>query len=185
MPKNISVLLDELIAREGGYSNHPADRGGPTMYGITEAVARAYGYTGDMRKLPKATAKEIYKEQYWTDIGFDKVASILPAVGEELFDTGVNMGPKRAAMMLQRALNVLNRGVREYPDLIVDGIIGRASMYALNRFIVKRGAKNANKVLLRLLDAQQAVRYMEIAEAKPSQEEFMYGWVLNRVGVDD
>jgi hypothetical protein len=38
-------------------------------------------------------------------------------------------------------------------------------------------------VLLRLVDAQQAVRYMDIAEANQSQEEFMYGWVLNRVGV--
>lgn len=182
--KGIDTLLNELIAREGGYSNNPNDTGGETMYGITIAVARAYGYKGAMRSLPKATAKAIYKEQYWTDPGFDKVGSILPAVAEELFDTGVNMGPKRAAMMLQRALNVLNRGVKDFPNLQVDGVVGRMSMYALNAFINKRGATNANKVLLRLLDSQQAVRYMEIAEAKPSQEEFVYGWVLNRVGVN-
>jgi lysozyme family protein len=184
MAKNINQLIDEIIKREGKFSNHPADRGGPTMYGITQNTARAYGYQGKMQELPRATAEDIYKEQYWRDPGFDQVGSILPTVAEELADTGVNMGPQRAAKMLQRALNVLNRGEHEYPNISVDGKIGKMSMYALNKFIVKRGAKNAAKVLLRLLDAQQAVRYMEIAEANPSQEEFMYGWVLNRVGVE-
>lgn len=183
--KDINTLLDELITREGGFSNHPADKGGPTMYGITQHVARAYGYNGNMRQLPRAVAKDIYKKQYWTDPGFDFVASVLPAVGEELFDTGVNMGPNRAYRFLQRALNKLNNDTLEYPELIVDGVDGKMTRYALNHFITKRGAKNATKVLLRLLDAQQAVRYMEIAEANPSQEAFMYGWVLNRVGVDD
>ena len=49
---DIDQLIDELIAREGGYTNHPADRGGPTRYGITEAVARAHGYDGPMALLP-------------------------------------------------------------------------------------------------------------------------------------
>lgn len=37
---NIEQYLDDLIKREGGYVNNPADRGGATKYGITEAVAR-------------------------------------------------------------------------------------------------------------------------------------------------
>ena len=52
----IDDLLDGLIEREGGYVNHPADRGGPTCWGITEAVARAHGYRGSMRNLPRAEA---------------------------------------------------------------------------------------------------------------------------------
>ena len=40
---NIDELIDALIEREGGYVNHPSDRGGATKYGITEAVARAPG----------------------------------------------------------------------------------------------------------------------------------------------
>ena len=44
----IDTLIDGVIGREGGYSNHPADRGGPTRWGVTEAVARANGYRGDM-----------------------------------------------------------------------------------------------------------------------------------------
>ena len=39
---DISDLIDELIDREGGYSDHPQDRGGATRWGVTEAVARAF-----------------------------------------------------------------------------------------------------------------------------------------------
>jgi hypothetical protein len=53
---SVDTLIDEVISREGGYVDHPADRGGPTMFGITEAVARANGYDGPMRNLPRATA---------------------------------------------------------------------------------------------------------------------------------
>ena len=54
-------LIDALIEREGGYVNHPADRGGPTCFGITEAVARAHGYRGAMRQLPRDEAVAIYR----------------------------------------------------------------------------------------------------------------------------
>ena len=40
------TAFDLLITHEGGFSNHPDDPGGATMYGVTEAVARANGYTG-------------------------------------------------------------------------------------------------------------------------------------------
>ncbi|KCW15189.1 glycosyl hydrolase 108 family protein, partial [Acinetobacter baumannii 42057_4] len=54
---NIEQYLEELIKREGGYVNNPADRGGATKYGITEAVARANGFKGNMRDLPLDVAK--------------------------------------------------------------------------------------------------------------------------------
>ena len=49
MALGIDQLVEALIDREGGYVNHPADRGGATCFGITEAVARAHGYGGAMR----------------------------------------------------------------------------------------------------------------------------------------
>ena len=58
---DIDQLLDELLEREGDYVNHPADRGGPTRYGITEAVARAHGYSGAMAELPREEAAAIYR----------------------------------------------------------------------------------------------------------------------------
>ena len=57
----IERMLDELVEREGGFVDHPADRGGATRYGITEAVARAHGYRGAMRQLPRAEALNIYR----------------------------------------------------------------------------------------------------------------------------
>ncbi len=176
----VTDVIDALIAREGGYVDHPADRGGPTRFGITEQVARAWGYTGDMRDLPRETAEAIYLERYWTGPGFNRVAARSDAIAEELLDTGVNMGPMVASRFLQRALNVLNRGASAYPDVAVDGVIGRMTLYALDRFIAARGPEGLT-VLLRMLNAQQSVRYIEIAEARPSQEEFEYGWQRERV----
>lgn len=60
----IEKLFDELLDREGGYVNHPADRGGPTNFGITEAVARAHGFKGLMRNLPRGDAAAIYTRFY-------------------------------------------------------------------------------------------------------------------------
>src|SRR3546814_10787624 len=53
------------LFRSGGYVDHPNDRGGPTNFGITQAVARANGYLGEMRKLPRETAKAFYRAIYW------------------------------------------------------------------------------------------------------------------------
>lgn len=58
---NIEQYLEELIKREGGYVNNPADRGGATKYGITQAVARENGWNGNMKDLPLEFAKSIYK----------------------------------------------------------------------------------------------------------------------------
>jgi len=176
----VHEIIEALIAREGGYSAHPADRGGPTRYGITEQVARAHGYTGPMAELPQEVARAIYLERYWAGPRFDQIATRSPAIAEELLDTGVNMGPGVASRFLQRALNVLNRGQDAYPDVIVDGAIGRMTLYALDQLIAARGSAGVT-VLLRMLNAQQAVRYIEIAETRPSQEAFTYGWILGRV----
>lgn len=58
--KAFEKAFNHTVGVEGGYSDHPSDRGGKTMFGITEAVARSYGYSGDMRSMPISTAKDIY-----------------------------------------------------------------------------------------------------------------------------
>lgn len=182
MSMKVDAYIDSLIEREGGYVNHPNDKGGPTMYGITEQVARAWGFHGDMRTLPRSMAKAIYLDRYWLEPKFDKVNEHSAAVAEELLDTGVNMGPKRAATMLQRGLNVLNLQGKTYPDIDADGDLGSLSIAALRAYLAHRG-KDGHLVLVRLLNCQQGVRYMEIAEANPKQEDFMHGWVLHRVAL--
>lgn len=177
---NINDYITALITREGGYVDHPADRGGPTCWGITEQVARAFGYHGRMQDMPHAVARQIYYERYWVQPRFDQVNEHSAPIAEELLDTGVNMGPGVAALFLQRALNVLNQEGRHYPDIAADGVIGRMTIAALRAYLGARG-KDGHIVLLRALNAQQGVRYIELAEKRPNQEAFVHGWFLHRV----
>lgn len=176
----INQYIDDLIKREGGYVNDPTDRGGETKYGITVAVARAYGYKGAMKDLPVETAKAIYLKNYWTAPRFDQVNNILPSAAEELLDTGVNCGVEFAKPLLQRALNCLNLNGSLYADLAVDGIYGAKTIDALKIYMKKRG-KDGEVVLLRVLNSLQAERYISIVERNPSQEKYFFGWMLQRV----
>jgi lysozyme family protein len=178
---SFDLYIDDLLKREGGYVNHPADRGGPTNWGITEQVARAFGYHGEMEQMPRSVAKQIYVERYWRSPGFDQVNEHSAAVAEELLDTGVNMGPAVAGRFLQRALNVLNLESKTYPDVAVDGAIGRMTIAALRAYLAHRG-KDGHVVLCRALNCLQGARYIEIAEGRASQEAFVHGWFLHRVG---
>jgi lysozyme family protein len=179
---SVEDLIDELIEREGGYVCHPADRGGPTRFGITEAVARAHGYGGAMAALPRDEAAAIYRRLYWLRPRFDQVAERTPRVAAELFDTGANMGPAVAATFIQRALTALNRGGKDYPDLVPDGRVGPATIAALDAFIEARGTRGGETVLLRALEALQGERYLRLAEKRPANEAFLYGWLANRIG---
>jgi lysozyme family protein len=179
---DVDALIDGLIEREGGFVSHPADRGGPTRYGITEAVARAHGYSGPMRRLPRTEAAAIYKRLYWLRPRFDQVAKRSEAIAAELLDTGANMGPAVAATFLQRALSALNRDRKDFPDLVPDGRIGPATLAALDTFLRLRGKGAGETVLLRALDALQGERYIRLAERRPANEAFLYGWLANRVG---
>lgn len=171
--------IDKIIGLEGGYSNNPADRGGETMWGITAAVARAFGYTGPMAQMTRDTAIAIYRARYWTQPKFDRVQIIDGDIAEKLLDIGVNMGPSTGIKFLQRALNVLNNQAKAYPDIGVDGGIGNLTLAALAAFIGQRG-NDGRRVLLGMIASQQSVRYMELAEGSASQEAFEYGWQLNR-----
>jgi lysozyme family protein len=182
---DVDRLIDALIEREGGFVSHPADKGGATCFGITEAVARAHGYAGPMRQLPRDEAAAIYKRLYRARPGFDRIASRSAAVAAELFDTGVNMGPAVAATFLQRALTALNRNGQDYPDLVPDGRIGRQTLAAIDAFLAVRGKASGETVLLRALEALQGERYLRLAERRPANEAFLYGWLANRIGEND
>lgn len=175
-----AALIDHVIGREGAYSDHPSDRGGATMWGITEARARAAGYAGPMQAMPRDTAVEIYRLYYWAQPGFDRIDEQAPALAAKLLDIGVNMGTATAGRFLQRALNHLNGRASLYADLVVDGQCGAMTRAALASLIQRRGREAAVAVLEAMARAQQAVRYMEITEANPAQEDFAWGWQANR-----
>lgn len=177
---NFERVIDDVIAREKGYVDNPADKGGPTNYGITLAVARANGYQGEMVDLPLSLAREIYRRRYIAEPKFDLVAQENEAVGFELIDTGVNMGPAVAATFLQRWLNGFNDNGSRYADLFVDGRIGSVTLQALHAFLRWRGDEGG-QVLLRALNCVQGERYLGITEHDRSQRAFLYGWMRTRV----
>lgn len=174
--KTVEQMIDQLIGREGNYSNQPNDKGGPTMWGVTERVARANGYTGDMRQLPRDRAAQIYRRQYWIDPHFDLVAEIFPAVAEGMFDIGVNMGSVHAGTFLQRILNACNGRQSLWSDMKVDGLVGRVTIAALRSFRQRRG-EEGGEVLCFAISGLRVGRYTEITEAREANEDFYYGWL--------
>lgn len=179
---NIEGAIDAILAVEKGYVDHPADKGGPTNWGVTQAVAKAHGWTGRMQDLPQVFARGIYRRRYISEPLFDQVAMINEPVALELIDTGVNMGPQIAATFLQRWLNGFNSNGSYYSDLFVDGRLGQVSLQALLAFMKWRG-KDGETALLRSLNSVQGSRYLDIAERDRTQRAFLYGWVMNRVVV--
>lgn len=114
--------LRRLLAHEGGYSNHPADPGGPTNHGITLADYRRHvrpdATAADLRRMPVGTAEAIYREKYWAVLRCDE----LPAgIDYAVFDYGVNSGPVRAARVLRRLL-----GVADATALVPDAAVAQA-----------------------------------------------------------
>lgn len=172
--------LRHTLGLEGDYSDDPRDSGGKTRYGITEARAREWGYTGAMAELPLSLTKRIYKESYWDLLRLDQVADLSPAVAMEMFDTAVNCGTAVPVKFLQRLLNVFNRNQTDYPDLVVDGLIGRSTLTALRDFLNSRGKLGA-QVLVEALNSLQGAFYTELAERRPKDEAFAFGWFVNRV----
>lgn len=177
---DINRLVDQLIDREGGYVDHPDDRGGPTNFGITRRVAAQNDYRGSIRDLPRETAARIYRDLYWHGPGYDRIFPIAPRTAAELFDTGVNMGPGVATGFFHRALNALNRGGRDYADVPKASTITDASVAALKAFLNRRGPPG-EVVLLRAINALQGARYIDLAERRAANKSFLFGWLANRI----
>jgi lysozyme family protein len=173
---DVGKLLDGVVTREGGYTDHAADLGGPTIWGVTQQVARAFGYKGDMRTMPRTTALDIYRLRYWRAPHLDMIADRYPDVAAELFDIGVNMGVGIAGTFLQRCLNVFNQQGTQYADIPTDGGIGALTLHALDCFRQQRGQEGGERLLEAIRDLRGA-RYIEISESRPANEAFTYGWV--------
>ncbi len=182
MAVNVLQLIDKVIGVEGGYSNHPNDRGGATRWGVTATVARAYGYTGFMHAFPRPLAQEIYRKRYWEEIGLDRIAAVAPTLAAEMFDIAVNMGTSVPGGWLQRLLNALNRQGIDYADVQADGRFGPMSMLALQSFLALRGTIG-EEVLCKGIEILKGARYIALAEGDKSQEDFFFGWISNRISL--
>lgn len=154
--------FDEMIRWEGSrYTNHKADRGGPTKYGVTQATLsrwlKAPATPEQVKALTLDAVKPIYKAFYANAVRFDDLP---PGLDYLAFDLAVNSGQKRAADFLQDILNIT-----------VDGYIGpatiRAAWAAFNR--------DRKAIVNAYVDRRERFLAGIIAN-DPSQAVFRKGW---------
>lgn len=177
--------FNKTMANEGGYSFDPADVGGETFKGISRVYhpqwpgwkiidsaksssdfPKNLNSDEDLQQMIRA----FYKKNFWDTIQLDEIDS--QKIGEELFDTAVNMGISRAGKFLQRALNYLNKNEELYDDLDDDGKVGEKTLDALD-IILERGEE---ALLYKILNVLQANHYLEYMYKSPTQEKFARGW---------
>lgn len=117
---DFNTALARVLKSEGGFIDHPLDPGAATKYGVTQRVARANGYQGDMRDFPLSMAGPIYKAQYWDAVSADQLPG---AVAFQVFDAAVNHGAAQAVKFLQRSVGATP-----------DGVIGPRTLAAVSAF---------------------------------------------------
>lgn len=163
----LDQALDYVLANEGGFSDHPADRGGATRYGITkETASRWRGYpvsVAEMREFPIYEARKIYEAWYWKPIGCDKILDA--NIATAMFDIGIVRGTGVSALYAQQVCN--HRGAK----LVEDHQIGPKSVAAINS--IPRGD------FIRAFASRAESGFRSIVAANASQEVFLRGW-LNR-----
>ena len=100
--------FNQLLIHEGGFSDAKADPGGPTKFGVTEAVARNFGYAGDMRDLTLNMASDIAHHQYWEPVRADELPE---AIRYAVFDAAYHSGVTQSVRWLQRAVGADADGI--------------------------------------------------------------------------
>ncbi|HLO78113.1 MAG TPA: glycosyl hydrolase 108 family protein, partial [Magnetospirillum sp.] len=108
---DLDSMLNDILAREGGFVNNPADHGGATNYGITQATLSAWlgrsATIDDVRNLGADTAKAIYRRTYFIGPHLDQLPELIQPV---MLDAAVNSGPGQAVKWLQTVLNANGHG---------------------------------------------------------------------------
>lgn len=175
MTQSVESMISDIIRREGGFVDHPADRGGPTCYGIThKTLARYLGRAvtrEDVQTVSRELAAEIYRRAYYLEPRIDALPVNVRAF---LFDCAVNHGPRRAVKFLQQVLNAAGFG-----QLGIDGLAG-----PMTRRQAKKAAETMGPWLLAALSEERRMFYRIIVERDPSQQVFLKGW-MNRVAEFD
>jgi lysozyme family protein len=152
---NFADALRRLLAHEGGYSNHPADPGGPTKYGITIGDYRRYidsnATSADVKAMSVEAAGKIYREHYWNVMRCDELPS---GVDYAVFDYAVNSGVGRSGKVLRRVLGL------------------GASNAAVTAAVVEAAAKlPAQQIIIAICD--ERLRFLKSLKTWPT---FGAGW---------
>lgn len=151
--KPVEQIAEDILSREGGYVDHPADRGGPTNWGITQATLSRWlshpASVEEVKALTRTEAKSIYLKVYFVDAGIATAPAELQA---QLFDINVNGG---LAPVTKRLTGYFGSDLSDIVDFL--------------------GPKTANMMLA----ASRIEYYRRIVAGNPSQKVFLAGW-LNR-----
>jgi len=174
---------------EGGYVNDPLDAGGETYKGISRRYNPSWAgwsvideFKSDPANFPEnlqnneqlhSAEFKFYREHYWDRFQGNLIQD--QAIAEELFDTSVNLGVRRAVIFLQEGLNLLNRNQKNYPDIIEDGLFGPGTLKTLNTYL----SKDKPGYLLKIVNSLQSMHYIDYMRRNPAQEKYARGW-LNR-----
>lgn len=171
---------------EGKWVNNPLDAGKETYAGISRKFHPSWegwklideyktkpGFPENIdHKIMDPLVSSFYKKNFWDSIRLSEFND--QEIANEVYDTGVNMGPEKSIMILQEACNLLNNRQKLYKDIDVDGAVGKDTLGTVNNHPDK-------KLLFNLLNMLQAERYIEICRKIPDQETFMKGWLNKRV----
>ena len=167
--QTVNDLARDIVAREGGYVNDPADPGGATKYGVTIGTMRRLGLdlnrdgridTGDVRALTRADAERIFVEDYFVK---PKVHMLPEALQPAVFDMYVNAGAN-AVKILQGLLN----DHLPAPVLDADGRIGpmtARAAYQVQDALGPDGLRNA-------YGAARREYYYAIGDARPASRKY-------------
>jgi lysozyme family protein len=180
------AAIDKILDVEGGYQDHPNDKGNYNAYdsfgnyvpyddrpgttlnagtnrGISAALySRLKGRevtAEEIKAITKAEAITIYKKYFWDTIKGDEIKS--QRLAELIFDAKVNQ--YAAIRYLQAVLNKLGN------SLAVDGKVGPLTLAAINKANVAQLYNNFLKA--------RADLYRRIVEKNPSQSVFLKGWL--------
>ncbi len=152
---DINRIIDDILRREGGYTNHKSDKGGRTDFGISE---RSHPDAWADGVVSEDEARAIYLNKYVNGPGFHLITD--PLLMAQLVDFGVNSGPAIAIQKLQGILGVT-----------VDGVLGPETLNALS----KRDVREVNNILV----GERIKMIGRIVLRDRSQLAFLNGW-LNR-----
>lgn len=162
-----SKIIDHILEAEGWpkYTNHPADKGGPTKGGITLRTLRSVqpaAAINDLKLLTEDKARQIYETQYIISPGFAMIKDDL--LRWQVVDAGILSGPFQATKWLQEV-------VKAARDIKIDGVFGPKTAQAVNLL-------EPHSTGLRFA-ANRGRGLMRIVSDNPSQSVWAAGW-MNR-----
>lgn len=178
-----AYVIGRTLPLEGGFVDDPADPGGETNRGVSLrwALAEIEAHPETVRMfdidhdghvdrkdivgLTQDEAADIYYTSWWRPGWY---AGLVPAlIAWKCFDIAVNTGPKRAALILQKALAGCGHPVA------IDAVIGPATVLAVK----DENANDGGAHLLHLLRLGQADFYSRLVVKQPKLRRFLDGWL--------